>query len=226
MSSSPEQRTDSGIPRDWGSFYRAVAGKPARETLLDALARFEAEGRTGLHAVDLGCGSGRDTLELLRRGWTVTALDHDPGSFPAFVPALAPELASRLTTIAASYEDADWPGADLVNASFSIPHCREGSFEPLWEKIARSIRPGGRFAGQFFGVCDGWGGARPDQRPDPVPAPGWRHGREFHDRAGVERLLASAGLRAETLNEVERPGVTAMGEPKYWHVFHVVGVRG
>jgi SAM-dependent methyltransferase len=219
-----------GVPMDWSAFYRAVAGKPARDTLLDAAGRFEAEGRLGLEAVDLGCGSGRDTIELLRRGWRVTALDDDRGAFAAFVPTLPADLAARLRTVGASYEDADWPQCDLVNASFSIPHCREGTFGAIWSKIARSIRPGGRFAGQLFGVRDGWAGGRPehppDQRPDPVPAPGWRFGREFHDRAGVERLLREAGLRAESLNEVERLGATATGEPKYWHVFHVVAVRG
>jgi hypothetical protein len=31
------------------------------------------------------------------------------------------------------------------------------------------------------------------------------------------------GFEVEMLDEVERMGKTAMGKPKYWHVFHVVG---
>ena len=41
-------------------------------------------------------------------------------------------------------------------------------------------------------------------------------------REEVESLLAAHGLIAEHLDEVERDGKTAMGEPKYWHVFHIV----
>jgi hypothetical protein len=96
----------------------------------------------------------------------------------------------------------------MVNASFSIPHCEPRDFPGLWAKIAAAIRPGGRFAGQFFGVNDGWRG-----RVDGVP-------RTFHTGSDVEAMLAA--FEAEMLDEVERMGKTAMGEPKYWHVFHVV----
>src|SRR6266540_4136628 len=61
----------------WTRYYDA-AGEQPRETLLFALERFDAEaGATarGLFAVDLGCGTGRDSAELLRRGWRVLAID-------------------------------------------------------------------------------------------------------------------------------------------------------
>ena len=61
------------MSRPWSRYY-AAAGQDPRETLLAALERFDAEGRAGL-AVDLGCGTGRDTFELLRRGWRVLAID-------------------------------------------------------------------------------------------------------------------------------------------------------
>ena len=57
-------------PRSWSDYYKAVTNRPPRETLLTALTNFErdihqAKSKT---AVDLGCGEGRDTVELLRRG--------------------------------------------------------------------------------------------------------------------------------------------------------------
>ncbi|HKW53315.1 MAG TPA: class I SAM-dependent methyltransferase, partial [Stellaceae bacterium] len=58
---------------DWDEYYERVAGRPPRPTLLAALERFGAEG--GQSALDLGCGDGRDTIELLRRGWRVLAID-------------------------------------------------------------------------------------------------------------------------------------------------------
>ena len=60
--------------RRWVDYYQAVAGRPPRETLVTALNHFATEskiprrGRVGF-AVDLGCGDGRDTVEMLRRRW-------------------------------------------------------------------------------------------------------------------------------------------------------------
>ncbi len=58
----------------WAAYYRNTEGRPPRPTLLFALDRFAAPG----FAVDLGCGEGRDTIELLRRGWSVQAIDSEP----------------------------------------------------------------------------------------------------------------------------------------------------
>ncbi|MGB7275490.1 MAG: hypothetical protein WBC69_19530 [Geitlerinemataceae cyanobacterium] len=57
--------------RDWKAYYDVVADRPPRETLLKALQHFEIPG----FAVDLGCGDGRDTVELLRRNRHVFAID-------------------------------------------------------------------------------------------------------------------------------------------------------
>ena len=51
---------------DWSEYYDAVEPYPARETVSVALGFWRTE--PGF-AVDLGCGTGRDTIELLRRGW-------------------------------------------------------------------------------------------------------------------------------------------------------------
>ena len=60
--------------------YFAAAGDAPRDTLLRALELHEAEGRSPGTAVDLGCGGGRDALELLRRGWRVLAVDAEPAA--------------------------------------------------------------------------------------------------------------------------------------------------
>ncbi len=59
-------------------FYENTKGAPAMPSLLLALEHWHAQPGT---ALDLGCGAGRDTLELLRRGWQVTAIDAEPLAF-------------------------------------------------------------------------------------------------------------------------------------------------
>lgn len=206
----------------------AMRGQPPRETLLAAALRFEREvspdagtanaadtpNSDRLLAVDLGAGEGRDTAALIARGWRVIAIDSHPDSERRIRERVRTDAASvvapldRLSIVCTSFVDATWPTCDLVNASFAIPHCRRDEFAGLWAKIAASIRTGGRFAGQFFGVNDQW--ARTD---DGIA-------RTFHTRTDVERLLE--GFEFEMLDEVERMGKNAHGEPKYWHVFHVV----
>src|SRR5690606_27911670 len=92
---------------DWTQYYDAIDGSP-RETLLRALALFEAEpapeGRPR-HAVDLGCGEGRDSAELIRRGWRVTAVDAHPEAIRRLRrrPGLSDE--ARLSVVQATLEE-------------------------------------------------------------------------------------------------------------------------
>jgi len=201
--------------RDWPGYFSVVLGKPPRETLTSALDRFERErgsdasrsarSPSPLLAVDLGCGEGRDTLELLRRGWSVHAVDSHPNAFELLLPRVPSEQRSRLTTQLASFEDARWPKALLLNASFSLPFCPPSHFDEVWSRIVDSIEPGGRFAGQLFGDRDSWATI-----PD----------RSHQTEARARELLA--GLEVEEFRIDEKDDNDTGGNPKHWHVFHIV----
>ena len=183
--------------RRWGRYFD-LAGDDPRPTLLDALDRFVEPGL----AVDLGAGTGRDTAELLRRGWSVIAIDGEREAINR-LHRLRPALL-RLETRVASFTEARWPTCDLVNASFSLPFASPGEFNALWARIVESLRPGGRFSGQLFGVHDEWAGS----------------GIVVLTRAEVERLLEP--FEIERLEEVDEVGTTVIGTDKHWHLFHIV----
>lgn len=181
-----------------------MAGKPARDTLLRAL-----EGMAPGLALDVGSGSGRDAHEMLRRGWRVIALDGCPDAAGLAMAGAQPADRSRLRTETGMLESVDLLGLaggpeDLVNASFVLPFVEPGRFGAVWEGMGRVVRPGGRFAGQLFGVRDDWMGLE---------------GRTHHERWEVEAMLG--GWVVELLEEVEKDGNDAFGNPKHFHVFHL-----
>ena len=69
----PMMSQDYSEAEDWPGYFASVLGKDARETLIAALDAFDCEGFTGGLGIDIAAGEGRDTLEMLGRGWRVVA---------------------------------------------------------------------------------------------------------------------------------------------------------
>ena len=127
--------TQLALKRDWKAYYEAVNNRPPRKTLLTALAAFEKPGV----AIDLGCGEGRDTGEILRQNWAVLAIDQNPDAIANLrKPSL--DNIDRLATQIASFENLQLPQpVDLINASFSLPFCSNEDFPSLWIQILKSL---------------------------------------------------------------------------------------
>jgi SAM-dependent methyltransferase len=202
--------SDSSTPRasGWVKYYTATEGRPPRPTLLAALDRFAVEGICGT-AADLGCGDGRDAIELLRRGWRVIAVDSEPVALERLrtrpdLPAAAP-----LDLHGETFEEADWGRVELVNSSFALPFCPPAAFPALWRKIDASIVTGGRFAGQLCGPRDSWAERGMDNRPV-----------TFQDEAAARALFANYAVELFDIEETD--SVTPRGETKHWHLFHIV----
>ncbi len=160
-------------------------------------------------AIDLGCGQGTETVELLRRGWSVLAIDAEPAAV-ALVSRLVEPSGGRLTVRLASFADlTELPPARLVHAGFSLPFCPPEKFDMLWSAITDSLLPGGLFAGQLFGDRDTWAGSEADAMT-------------FHSRAQLDHRFA--GWELLRVDEQDEDGNSLAG-PKHWHVFHVIARR-
>ncbi len=198
--------TAQGDPKRWLSYYRWTAQRPPRELLLQLLNHIDWEPRPRRErtAIELGFGAGNDTLELLRRGWRVLAIDGQEGAARFLARRVPARLRSRLTILVAPMEGITLPSTDLVYASFSLPFCDPGRFPELWSEIGRAVRPGGHFAGQLFGDRDVWHGNRP---------------MSFHSRRQVVRLARP--WTTEMLRETDELG-RAFDGPKRWHFFDLI----
>ncbi|MFT3685067.1 MAG: class I SAM-dependent methyltransferase [Phycisphaerales bacterium] len=219
-SDKPRATLTADYQRDWPAYYDAVDGKPARDTCVRAVKLFNQDHaakpfKRDLVALDIACGSGRDTLELLRQAsprWRVIATDYHTDGTKRTLHSIGLEDMGRVMICQLTMEETPAKGGeviprnlDLVNASFALPFCDPTAFPTVWAFIVDRIRRGGRFSGQFFGDRDEWQPVRPGSH---------------HTRAQVESLLQPFAI--EHLEEVEKEGDDAMGGTKRHHVFHVV----
>ena len=187
---------------DWAGYYAWSSGRDPRPMLLSACHRLGAgDGRL---AVDLGCGEGTDALALLDRGWSVLAIDIEPGGLALLRARIPAARAGCIRIVCASFADAALPPAYLIHAGFSLPFCPPRRFLAVWAQIRRALVPGAIFAGQLFGTRDSWA-------DDP--------GMTFHNRAQVISLLD--GLEILELHESERDGEAYSG-PKHWHTYDIL----
>jgi tellurite methyltransferase len=188
----------------WGQYYKMAAGRPPREFLGRTLSRFQGAGS----AIDLGCGTGRESIFLLERGWQVLAIDQQASAIQTLRSSAAPDMAGRLQALVAAFETLDLPPADLIWAGISLPFCHPSQFDTLWRKICSALVPGGRFAGDFFGSRHAW-----SREKDMT----------FHTREQVVSLCS--GLQLEYIVEEEGEQQTAADGIQHWHMFTISARR-
>jgi tellurite methyltransferase len=198
------------MKNSWNSHYNKLNERQLQpsSTLQKALSLFKEAEPGKKNALDLGCGTGIDTLELLRKNWKVTAIDTQPNALNQLKQNAFPFFDFRLQLIYNSFEGIDFPSVNLINASFSLPFCKPINFEDMWANITNAIQKEGRFAGHFFGVNDSWA---------------TNSKMTFLNEKQVLHLFDS--FTVEWMEECEKDGNTIGGKKKHWHVFHVVAKK-
>ncbi|HLW93093.1 MAG TPA: class I SAM-dependent methyltransferase [Roseiarcus sp.] len=159
-------------------FQEFVAGLPDRARVLD-----------------LGCGAGAPAADLTRRGFAVTGVDGSAAQIER-AKRIAPNarfIHGDITAI-----DFDTNSFDAVCAFYSITHVPRDEHPLLFGRIARWLKPGGRFIASF-------GTEKGDVIED------WLGVSMFFSHEDPEatlRLLAGVGLqveRAEVLEQDNEP---------------------
>jgi SAM-dependent methyltransferase len=104
----------------------------------------------GMRVVDMGCGSGRNLVYLLREGYDVYATDRDPAAIEtvrALARLLAPPLPADHFRVEA-VEQSSFASAtfDVVISNAVLHFARDAAhFEAMVTEMWRVLRPGGLF---------------------------------------------------------------------------------
>ena len=189
----------------WADYYRLTDARPTRELFRAALRLSATDPAHHRLAIDVGAGAGVETLELLRQGWTVHAVDSQKSAISYLRSAIPTELRSRCTATAVPIERAHLPRADLVWAGASLPFIDDSSILRVLKRLSSALNPGGLFAGDMFGTRHQWSKLS---------------GMNFQTLKSAKALLS--GLQIEYFVTEEGRRLTAMNGVVHWHSFGVI----
>ncbi len=201
--------------KNWVNYYKITKQKTLpRKTLMKAIELFHCRNKLNLpkFAIDLGCGSGSDSLELLKHDWSVLAIDSQAEAISILLSSCPPSLKNKLKTEVTSFESlTSLPIPQLINASYSLPFLKPEFFYKFWKLILKTLHPGGLFAGTFFGINDDWS---KNKRPDMT----------FLSYKELHQLFLP--FKLELFEEEESDEVDALGHSmKHWHKYFVVAEK-
>ena len=136
--------------KDWTNYQNKTYGDDACKLIIDFLDKYKVDS-----AIDLGCGSGNETVYMIKNGIKVLAIDRQLNK-DFILNRLSDSEKQLISFKESSFEDVELPRTNLLTAFFSIPFCNPDNFDELWNKIYNSIEDNGYFVGQLFGDRDAW----------------------------------------------------------------------
>lgn len=195
------------------SFYTNTFDNPVRPWTKAGLRRCRKLVKPGeSEALDIGAGSGSDTIALLQSGFKVYALDKTKIAF-AFLKRNVrrnklplPQIINRSVE---SYLSSTSRKFDFINSSYTLPFVPPNKFKKTFQRICLHLKPGGIIAINLFGNLDSWN--TQDSKLT------------FLKKAEVKSLFKE--LKILSLKEWKDEGRTAMGEVKIWHIYGIVAEK-
>ena len=136
--------------KDWTNYQNKTYGDEACKLIIDFLDKYKVDS-----AIDLGCGSGNETVYMVKNGIKVLAIDRQLNQ-DFILNRLSDSEKQLISFKKSSFENVELPKTKLLTAFFSIPFCNPNNFDELWTKIYNSIEDNGYFVGQLFGDRDAW----------------------------------------------------------------------
>ncbi|CAM3815109.1 class I SAM-dependent methyltransferase [Parendozoicomonas haliclonae] len=186
----------------WNDYYQKVLKFPHKKRTEFAVSLINPPDPV---AIDCGCGTGADIHYLLEQGFQVHAFDCHEQSIAVCQQRFADQEGLHLQQ--ADFENYGYPKADLIVANNSLYFADPEQFPQTWARIDASLDSGGIFAGDFIGYNDEW-------LKDPSHI--------LNPLTENEVRALFTGYELLRFKERDEAGMTALGEEKHWHTYHLV----
>lgn len=190
------------VPK-WDKFYENSKDRPLRQLLLDTMEYVKRPGK----ALDIGAGALKESQFLLDKGFEVTAFDSEPAA-----AAIAKTIHNdKFHFQKASYSEFKYPQQeyDLVLAMYALPFTPPEQFDKVMRGVLGAVKPGGIFAGHFFGEQDEWNSGQNNM--------------SFLSEPTLHALFKD--FEELYLREQKGEDSTDSGGMKYWHIYHIIARR-
>ena len=180
---------------------------PPRPMVIKAIELFNE--KTGI-AIDFGAGEGVDCAYLLAHNWQVIAVDINTSGVENMLKNTSNKYVDKITVVKKRFHNVIIPTVDLFVANYSLPFCDLKQFPYVWERIKAAIKPGGRFAGTFFGKHDDF-----------------KHRAILLDSEQIKVMFE--GFEYDYYNEGEQEGevINQKGNItlRHWHTFDIIAKK-
>jgi tellurite methyltransferase len=197
---------------EWSAYLTETADNNAPSKPIQlALSLYRKENVNTGYAVDLGAGSGKDTLFLLRQHWQVLAVDYSPQAIKMILQRAAAANLPVPGVMMSSFQTMQLPNnIDLINANLSLPFVPPEDFPNVWHNIVTHLCIGGRFSGNFFGVQDEYAFDK-------------NNAMNFLTKAQLKQMFQH--FQIESLSTRQGFYPQADGKTKYWQIWDVVAKK-
>ena len=101
------------------------------------------------NAVDLGCGAGRDTIELLKNNWKVLSIDKEDTE-SIIREQLNQKESENFKFEKCFFGEMNLPKVNLIVANFSLPFSKKEFFNDIWKNITNSLSNERLFCWKFL----------------------------------------------------------------------------
>ncbi|MGF1725584.1 class I SAM-dependent methyltransferase [Photobacterium nomapromontoriensis] len=135
---------------DWLTHLNSLTMLCPRSHLIEAH-EFLGDSIENKVAVDCACGTGRDTLYLLEKGYKVYAFDNDLPRLDILAQHPLTGSNPNLDIQISSFAEYQFPKSHLINASACLFFCTPTDFSILWRNIHQYLENNGIFCGHFLG---------------------------------------------------------------------------